>query len=313
MTLRDHRVRSALFAPGSEPRKMRATARFGADVVVLDLEDAVADDRKVEARTMTAQHLAEVERPQPLGARINGDDTGLLWDDLDAVARAGADFVVVPKVESPALLVEIEARLAALEKADLTRGRRVGVAVLLETAAGIVDAVPICRTTGRLDLVMVGTGDLAADLDVPLTTEARELETARAQVVLACRAAGLPSPVDGPVLDLHDVDALSAASAHSRSLGFQGRVVVHPPQIGTVHAAYGALDDLELQARIVREFETAQRTGLASIRVGDLFVDYPTYHVARRRLAAAADPEAGTTEAPAPQDQPHEENTRTQS
>ncbi|MCR4514056.1 CoA ester lyase [Aeromicrobium sp. 50.2.37] len=262
-----------LFAPASEPRKVAATGRFGADLVVLDLEDAVADARKDDARAAAAEHLRGTSRTGPVAVRVNAVSTPWFEDDLAAVAAAGADAVVVPKVEDPDLVAHVRSVVGA-----------VPVVALLETATGVLDAAQVCRS-GRPDLVVVGTGDLAAELDITLTPDADELLHARSHVVLACRAAGLPAPLDGPFLALDAPDDLARASRASRALGFQGRVVVHPPQLTQVHAAYGE-PDLELQRRIVREFEAAQAEGLASIRVGEIFVDYPTYHTALRRIAA---------------------------
>lgn len=267
------RVRSMLFAPASEPRKVAATARFGADLVVLDLEDAVADARKDEARAAAVDHLRTGGSGGLVAVRVNAASTRWFEDDLAALAGTPAAAVVVPKVEDPALVHAVRDVVGDIP-----------VVALLETSAGILASAEVCRT-GRPDLVVVGTGDLAAELDITLTPDADELLHARSQVVLAARAAGLPAPLDGPFLALGDHAALERASRRSRALGFQGRVVVHPPQLSIVHAAYGE-DDLELQRRIVREFEAAQAEGLASIRVGELFVDYPTYHTALRRIAA---------------------------
>ncbi len=267
------RVRSMLFAPASEPRKVAATGRFGADLVVLDLEDAVADARKDEARVAAVEHLRGPASHSPVAVRVNAASTAWFEPDLAALAGTPVAAVVVPKVEEAGLVHHVREVVGD-----------VPVVALLETSAGVLAAADVCRT-GRPDLVVVGTGDLAAELDVTLTPDAEELLHARSHVVLAARAAGLPAPLDGPFLALGDHEALERASRRSRALGFQGRVVVHPPQLSVVHAAYGE-DDLALQRRIVREFEAAQAEGLASIRVGELFVDYPTYHTALRRIAA---------------------------
>jgi citrate lyase subunit beta/citryl-CoA lyase len=121
---------------------------------------------------------------------------------------------------------------------------------------------------------------------VDLTREATELLYARSRVVVAARAAGMPAPIDGPYLDIHDLEGLVENSLLSRRLGYQGRVVVYPAQVDPAQRAYSELsaEEVERARRVVEAFEEAEAAGLASIQVDGRFIDYPLYHRARHRL-----------------------------
>lgn len=278
-------VRTLLFAPANHERRVAKLPSCGADATVLDLEDAVADDEKVAARAFLAPALA-VPNPGLWCVRVNGVDTGLLFDDLQAAVAPGLDAVVVPKVESAELLRIVDAQLAEHERAaDLEPGS-IGLFALLETARGVQRAAEIAdHAPGRLRQLVFGLGDFSADIGVEPSEDGLELLLARSTVVMAARAAGLPAPLDGPYLRLGDPDALAADTARSKALGLRGRVVIHPEQVEPVHRTVSLLGPTELARAeaIVSAFEEAEAQGSASIRVDGIFVDYPIY---RQQLEA---------------------------
>lgn len=291
-----HPLRTLLFAPGSEPRKLARVATFGADAVVMDLEDAVAETQKSAARVLIRDALdrrssADAPSAAPRGTatfvRVNGPKTARMQEDLRSIICPALDGIVVPMVESTDTLAVVDQILAEEEAAAGMEVGRVRVLAQIETARGVASCQEVCDTApARLLTIVFGSGDFSADIGVDLSREGAELAYARSRIVVAARAAGLLRPLDGPFFDLTDSDGLSADSARSRGLGFQGRVTVYPPQVQPINDAYSRLSkaDLTQAQRIIDAFQRAEQDGLASIRVGGQFVDYPIYQRALDKL-----------------------------
>ncbi len=185
------------------------------------------------------------------------------------------------------LLVDVDAAIAAAERRhDLPEGS-VGLFALIETAAGLADCERLLAAAPpRLVTAILGLGDLTTDLGIELSPDRVEVLYARSRLIVAARAAGIVRPIDGPYLELDDEVGLVADSERSRRLGFQGRVIVYPPQVAPARRAYGLLEPLEVERlrRLVDLFERAERDGVASLRHEGEFVDYPIYHRAKESL-----------------------------
>jgi len=280
-------LRSLLFAPGNEPRKLAKVGAFGSDAVVLDLEDAVADAEKDSARALVRQALPTFSSGTVRIVRVNGHDTGRMEDDLRAVACDALDCVMVPKVERPDTLARADATLAALERERGLGEGAIRLLALVETARGLVSCEGIAAAAPpRLLTLVFGLGDFSVDIGVDITPEGDELLYGRSRVVVAARAAGLLPALDGPYLDLPNLHGLEADCRRSRRLGFQGRVVVYPGHVETVQRTYAELSEEEAERcrRVVAAFEAAEAAGSASIQVDGRFVDYPLYRRARHKL-----------------------------
>jgi len=277
-------LRTLLFAPGDQPRKLARVATFGADAIVLDLEDAVAVSRKDDARGMVHE------------ARVNALVTGRCQNDLAAVVCPGLDAVVLPKVEDPGELPEVDERIAALElKGGLPSGS-IRLLPLIETARGVAQVEAIAsRAPVRVLTFGFGPGDLTTDLGIDLTSDATELLYARSRLVIAARAGGLSPPIDGVyLLDLADTVGLIEDTRRGRQLGYQGRAVIHPNQVAPVHEVYSDVSPRELEqaAEIVRGFETAEAAGTGAIQIAGRLIDYPIYRRALQKLRLHAAREA---------------------
>ena len=274
-------LRSLLFVPGNDERKLAKAGSLGADLVVIDLEDAVAEAEKTGARETAAAAAQRLSAHARVAVRVNGIETGRLQDDIASVTAApGVSVIVVPKVEAVDTLPVVDDLLAG-------SARGVGLLALVETPLGIARCEDILASAPpRTITAMLGVADFTAALGVDPTDEGIELLYARQRLVVAARAAGMPGPIDGPYLRLDDEPGLLADTRRSRGLGFQGRVVLHPRQVDPVNRAYSELSDEQLTAaeRIVSAFEEAEAAGVASIRVDGRFVDYPVYELARARL-----------------------------
>lgn len=277
----DPLLRSLLFVPGNDERKLGKAGSLGADLVVIDLEDAVAEAEKTGARELVAAAVPPLSEHARVAVRVNGIETGRLEDDIASVAgAAGLSVIVVPKVEAVDTL-SAAADLLARTESDA------GLLALVETPLGIVRCEDILASAPpRTITAMLGVADFTAALGVDPSDEGTELLYARQRLIVAARAAGMPGPIDGPYLRLDDSDGLIADTRRSRALGFQGRVALHPRQVDPINRAYSELTDEQLGAaeRIVEAFEQAEASGVASIRVDGRFVDYPVYELAREQL-----------------------------
>ena len=283
-------LRSLLFAPGSEPRKLQKVSGFGADAVVADLEDAVADSKKLAAREHV-RAAVDTSTASNFMVRINGPESDLWIDDLESVVSARLAGIVVPKIEHSDHLFDVAARLSVLEESMGLPAGGIVLIGLVETPLGMSRVDDLAQQAPRRTRTFaLGSADLSTELDIELTVEGTELLYARSRLVMAVRAAGLEAPIDGPFLSIADGAGLLRNSQGARSLGFQGRVAIHPSQVEIVHAAFGAVSEEALTAArgIVEAFESAEAQGRASIRVDDRFVDYPIYQNARKLLDRAS-------------------------
>lgn len=295
----DNRIlRTLLFVPGSDEDKLSKVARFGSDAIVIDLEDAVADEEKTAARATTASAVGTFGEDAVTLVRVNGTTTGRLEDDVAAVVRPGLHAVVVPKVERAEDLMQADAALARAERDAGLKDGSVRLVPIVETPRGIADCQPILDSAPPRTLtVAFGAGDYSTEMGIEAAGAG--VLYARQRLVVAARAAGLARPIDGPWLDLQDLDGLASDCRFSRELGFQGRVIVYPPQVRPAQQAYSEVSE-EAAARarrIVQAFEEAEARGVASIRVDGRFIDYPIYrraqdllrlHAAYRRMPEAA-------------------------
>lgn len=214
-------ARSLLFVPGSRPDRFASAARSGSDLVLIDLEDAVAPHDKDAAREAVRDWTAG---GGSAAVRINAVGTQWFDDDVDLVVGLGLP-VVVPKVESSDGLRHVTGQLP----------QSVAVLGIVETAMGIESVGSVAGTQGLTRLAF-GNVDLAADLDVE-SSDRDALLYGRSRLVSASAAAGLPPPVDGVTTHL-DASISSADAAYGRRLGFGGKLCIHPCQVGGVNGAY---------------------------------------------------------------------------
>jgi citrate lyase subunit beta/citryl-CoA lyase len=288
-------LRSLLNTPANRPAMVEKAAGYGADALILDLEDAVPLAEKAEARLIARDALGRSATHGLVQyVRVNGSATGLLADDLDAIVAPGLRGIQLPKVGGPAEIADVDARLAALETA---RGLPVGgieLLVSLESARGVFFAYEILAAAARVGSVMLGTaqdGDLQGDLGYLTTGDDRELAYLRASVILAARVVGITNPIDGVYASVRDLDGLEATARRARELGFRGKKLIHPAQIEVVHRVFSpTAAELDHAERVIETFAAALARGEATAVVDDRMIDYAMVETARRLLARAEPP-----------------------
>ena len=219
-------IRSLLFLPASRPGAIAKAREAGADLVILDLEDSVKAEDKDVARRAAVEAAAEAW-PVPLAIRANGLGSEWHSEDLAAIASSKAELVVLPRVES------------ATDAAGVRDacGRR--LIAMIETAAGVLAAADIARESAAL---LMGTNDLANNLRLPPSRDRAGMQMALQTVALAARAAGI-AVFDGVFNGLEDEEGLAAECREGRSLGFDGKSLIHPKQIAACHAAFAPSEE----------------------------------------------------------------------
>jgi citrate lyase subunit beta/citryl-CoA lyase len=258
-----------LYVPGDRPERFGKAVASGADVVIIDLEDAVAPARKDEARENAVAYLRERPDGGVLHVRVNDPATARGRDDLAAVAGL-ADAVRLPKVESTGVLDALTGAPAY---------------ALLESAAGIVNAREIAAHPSVAG-VALGEQDLASELGI---TDEQAMNHLRLQVVLAAAAAGLPPVPMSVYPDVKDEAGLLASCRAGRAIGMFGRTAIHPRQIPAIRRAFRpGEEETARAAEIVAAAERAEQAGLGAVALPDgRFVDAPIVARARRTLALA--------------------------
>ncbi|MFY4260583.1 HpcH/HpaI aldolase/citrate lyase family protein [Achromobacter xylosoxidans] len=276
--------RSVLYMPGANARALDKARDLDADALILDLEDAVAPDAKALARQQVVAALrAGGYGRRECVVRINALDTPWGLDDARAIARAGADAVLLPKVQSAA---ELDALARALDAAGAPAN--LPLWAMAETPLGFLRLDAIAGGHPRLAAIVVGTSDLVKDLHARHTPERHETLLARSLAVLAARAHGL-AVLDGVHLDLDDDAGLSAACKQGRDQGFDGKTLIHPRQIAAANAAFAPTDaELASARRRLEAWHAARAAGRGVAVVDGALVENLHAREAERLLALAA-------------------------
>ncbi|MFJ4208023.1 HpcH/HpaI aldolase/citrate lyase family protein [Paenarthrobacter sp. NPDC089675] len=263
---------TALFVPGNRPERFAKAAAAGADVVIIDLEDAVSAADKAKALAAVVDALADGGLRALV--RVNGADE-LTHDaeiaallDLTSRPDHGLLGLVLPKADDPARLSLLRQRLP----------EELALMPLIESAAGVVHALELARVPGITRLAF-GAIDFALDIDA--SGEDRFLDHARSQLVLASRAAGIAAPLDSPCVEIHDQHTIGESASLARKFGFGGKLCIHPRQVGFVSSAFEPSETEVAWALSVVGAEGS------AVQVGGQMIDRPVTDRAKRILAKA--------------------------
>jgi citrate lyase subunit beta/citryl-CoA lyase len=279
-------MRSVLTVPVTNPRFIEKAPSTGADVICLDLEDSIAPAEKEGARVLAAKAIDSLPRgPYAVFVRVNGEHTGLLDGDITAVVRPGLDGIVISKASTPETISDVDALLQRLEEQQAMPAGTVAIAPLIETAAGVMAALEIVRASRRVTAAVFGAEDLATDIGVQRTREGEEVRWARAQVAMACHAARV-TPVDTPDPDYTDEAYLEREMLLGRTLGYKGKLCIHPTQVAMANRIFAPSSEEIAEAReVVALFEREGiAKGRAAIPRNGRMIDTPIYERAKRLL-----------------------------
>ncbi len=285
-------LRTLLFVPGNKARMLDKARTQPADAAILDLEDGVLTGEKIAARAVVRRALeAGGFEPQVI-LRINALTSGLAEADLREAFGPGVAAVCLPKAETAGDVARLAALLAELEGERGLPAGSLGICLMVETALGVLNAYAMAQASPRVRALCLGGEDLAHDLGAVRTQAGAELAHARAQMLLAARAAGALA-VDTIWTDLTDPDGLLAEARQARHLGYSGKLVIHPAQIEPVHRAFTPSEEEVAHARrVLAAFEAAEARGDGILALDGRMIDAPVVARAREIVALVREQDA---------------------
>ena len=264
-------LRSLLFAPGSDERKLRRALKTGADAVIADLEDAVAPARKDEARVLVARVFGDEGSAAAAMVRVNGTDSPHFERDLELVQKLPLQAIVLPN--------------ATPESVDALGPDGPPVIAIVETAQGLRLAYETALHP-RVEALVLGAVDLGLELGLESRPDGQEVLFARSKLVMDSAAAGIRGPFDLVHVDVRDEEGLEAESRLARSLGFRGKVCIHPAQVDIVNAVFAPGEDELTRARqIVESYTQGIAEGRGAVALDGEMIDLPVFERARLLIA----------------------------
>ncbi len=304
--------RSELAVPGSNPAMFEKAAKSRADVIFLDVEDAVAPDDKEKARANIVAGLNEVDwGAKTMMVRINGLDTHYMYRDVVDIVEAcpRLDMILIPKVGVPADVYAIDMLVTQIETAK-KRSKRIGFEVLIETALGMANVEAIAQSSKRLEAMSFGVADYAASTRARTTVIggvnpdygvlsdkdaqgdrtffwADQWHAAQTRMMVACRAYGL-RPIDGPFGDFSDREGYLAAARRAAVLGYEGKWAIHPSQIELANEVFTPSDaEVAKAKRVVDAMQQAAKEGKGAVSLDGRLIDIASIRMAQALLDKA--------------------------
>ena len=272
-TFKDTNRFSRLYLPGNNPSMMINAGIHHPDGIILDLEDAVAPDKKDESRWLVRNALRAVDF---YGAermvRINQGERGL--EDLSFVIPHYVNLILLPKCEKAEQVHKVNDQINTIQKKNKQKNP-VWIMPIIENAMGVINAFPIASSADNVVALAIGLEDYTADLGTKRTFEGNESFYARSTIVNAARAAGI-QPIDSVFSDVADMEGLKQTVIRSKALGFDGMGCIHPRQIRVIHEAFApTADEIEKAKKIVFAWHEAEAKGLGVVALGSKMIDPP--------------------------------------
>ena len=285
--------RSMLFVPGNKPSWMKKAVDYGADALILDLEDSVPDQEKVSARPLVKEGLKELRAlGQACYVRINGLVTGLAFDDLEGVVCPELDGVTLPKVETIEDIKELDTLLKHLEKRVNIQEGSIDISLGLETSKAMRNLYEIAISCSRITSISLAAGpggDANRAIGYVWSKEGKETLYLRSKAVLDARAAGIQYPMVSSWWDIKDLEGLERDALLNRQLGFRGQVVIHPSHVPIVNKVFTpSADEITYYKGLIVAMEEAEKKGTAAVVYEGDMVDYAMVKTAREMLDFAA-------------------------
>ncbi len=281
----NHRPRrSALYVPGANARALEKARGLDADVLLIDLEDSVAPDAKEAARDLVIEALtAGGYGERELIVRINGLETAWSTGDIAALALAGADGILLPKVENGDMVRSVVGRLH-----DAGAPETLSIWCMIETPGAMLNANGIAAASPRLAALVMGTTDLTKDLRARTTPDRLAMLPSLGLCLLAARAHGLAA-LDGVHMDLSDDAGFAAVCNQGRDLGFDGKTLIHPKTLAAANEIFAPqADELEFARRLIQAHGEAEANGLGVVLLDGKLIEALHVVEAKRLIALAA-------------------------
>lgn len=277
--------RTMLFCPANDLRKVGKALMLDVDGVVLDLEDAVALSEKANARNALKDALA-LPRKGDFFIRVNSAQTDFILSDLLAAVTDGVKGLVLAKSETAEEIRQVDWLMGKIEKERGLPLESLELIPFIESANAIINAYAIASACPRVSRMFLGGVDYVLDIGTNFSKGGTELFYARAQLVVASRSAGIEPPIDTVYPDFKDIEGLVADAKSVRQMGFQGKLAIHPGQIGPLNEVFSPTpDEISWAKKIVAVFDESEARGQAVFQVDGKMIEYPIANRARRILA----------------------------
>ena len=275
--------RSVLYMPGANDKALEKAKTLACDAIIFDTEDSVAPDAKAQARDKVAAAVASgAYGGRELTIRVNSSETEWHEDDLRSAAAAGPAGIVVPKINSAAEVAAVERIIEAAGVPDHTR-----IWAMLETPAAMERAVEIATSSERLEVLVMGTNDLAKELRAALLPGRAPLLWGLGRCVNAARFAGKVI-LDGVYNDVKNPEGFAAECAQGADMGFDGKTLIHPTQVEPCNEAYSpSAEEIEYSRRVIAAFEQGLADGVGVVTVDGRMIENLHVDNARRAIAIA--------------------------
>ncbi len=275
--------RSLIFVPGNNPRFLEKAKKIQADIICFDLEDSVPDDEKTSARKLIKNALkSRSEYSSSIFVRTNSPLSGKIPSDLKEIIQKGIDGIVIPKVNNVAELKKIQKILSSLEKSK--KLKPIQIIPSIESAEGVVNSYSIASFGKRVNAIVFGIFDLLNDLGVEYTKDSPGGKYSRYKIPVDAAAAGI-SAIDGIWQDLNDLKGLETDCNFGKSLGYDGKSVIHPDQIPTVHQSfYPNKTEISWAEKVCKVYLESTKKGKGATTVDGKMIDEVHYKQAKALL-----------------------------
>jgi citrate lyase subunit beta / citryl-CoA lyase len=280
--------RSMLYIPGNNPAMIQQGGVYGADGVLLDLEDSVAPEEKDAARIMVRSLIQTINfYDAEITVRVNHLDTPFGETDLKVIVPLQVDAVRIPKIETREEILKVIEKIESIEKEANIIDSQMKIHPMIETALGVENVFEIAGASKRIDAITIGGQDLTADMGIIYSKDGIGVDYARRRIVMAAKAYRIDA-LDTVFADLNDEDGLRNETEYAKKIGFTGKAVINPRQIDIIHEVFNPThDEIRRAMRIVKEFRENKQKGIGVFAVDGKMVDAPVVSRAEHILALA--------------------------
>ena len=285
-------TRSLLFVPGHRKGWAEKAVAAGTDAVILDLEDSVPADMKVETRDMVAETIRDLAKNHPhvgVYVRLNALETGMMGDDLEKVAIEGCDGFLPPKTYGARDVISADALVSHFERRNGVKEGTLEFILSLETAQAYADCENMISASPRCATLFAGTArdaDVSRSIGFEFTPDGLETLYLRSRAVLATRNAGKQFPIVGLWQDLKDIDGAWKFARDNKKIGFRGMVAIHPSHVAIANEVFSPSEsDVTFYQGMIDAFEVAVEKGLAAIDYEGMHIDYAHVKTAKEVIS----------------------------
>ncbi|PLX01550.1 MAG: CoA ester lyase [Marinilabiliales bacterium] len=268
--------RSILYIPGNNPAMIQQGGVYGADGILLDLEDAVAPAQKDSARILVKNMIQLINfYDAEVIVRINHLSTPFGQTDLEQIVPLQPDALRLPKIESKQDVMDVLEVIEKIEKENKITDSKMKIHPMIETSVGVMNVFEIAGSSKRVDSISIGGQDLTADMGIIKTKDPTGLDYARKAVVMAAKANKIDA-IDTVFADIEDMEGLREETIYAKMIGFSGKAVINPRQIEVIHDVYApSEEEIRKAVRIIREFKKQKEKGVGVFAIDGKMIDAP--------------------------------------